>query len=78
MSQEAEDLMKRFAELPALAQLEVFTAILEYQFGARPKARPRRVADIAGRFSPLPLDNAKAHDDWFAEAIIASKSDRPQ
>lgn len=31
------------------------------------------LADIAGKFRPLPMKDLKDHDRWFAEAIMDSK-----
>jgi len=76
MSHEAQELIRRFQDSPVAVQREVSIAVLETQFRleVRRPAPCLRISDIAGRFPPQRPEEAKPHDRWFAEAVVASKS----
>ena len=74
----AAEILEQFRRLPAPEQRELCEAILREAATAssRPSSQCRKtIADIAGKYRPLPAEDAKNHDRSFAEAVAASKAD---
>jgi hypothetical protein len=75
MTATATHILEEFRQLAPAEKREVFQAIArETTTPPAPAAQPRKtIADVAGKHRPIPMDDLKDHDRWFAEAIMASK-----
>ena len=75
MSTAAAQILKQFSQLSAPEKRDVSEAILREatKMGAQ-ASRPRKsVADVAGKYRPLPDNGTSDHNRSFAEAIFQSK-----
>ena len=71
MTAQAEQILEKFRQLPSAEQRELSESILrEITTAAHGR---KTIADIAGKYRPLPSNDASDHDRGFAEAIAASK-----
>ena len=75
MTTTAAHIVEEFKRLTPAEKREVFQAIV--QEVAPPTVatgKPRKtIAEVAGKYRPIPAEGMKDHDIWFAEAIMASK-----
>lgn len=78
MTAMAAKLLEQVRKLPPTEQRELCEAILREAAGRQNQTAPRRksIADIAGKYSPQAVEEAKDHDQGFVDAIIASKARR--
>jgi hypothetical protein len=74
MSATAVEILEQFRKLPLPERRELVEKLVKEAEPVECKpTRRRTVADIAGKFPSNPDPEAKDHDRWFAEAILASK-----
>jgi hypothetical protein len=75
MTKGTSELLEKVRKLPAAERQELCEAIIREGLAARRPAGPpkKRIADIAGKYSPELFEDAADHDRGFVEAIIASK-----
>ena len=75
MTKGSAELLEKVRNLPVAERQELCEAIIREGLAARRQAgQPKkRIADIAGKYSPEPFEDAAAHDRGFVEAILASK-----
>ncbi len=74
MSTTAAEILEQFRKLPLPERRElVQTMLRESDVAAGAPPRRRTLDEVLGRFTPLPEPEIKDHNDWFAEAILASK-----
>jgi hypothetical protein len=67
-------ILEQIRQLSLAERRELVQVLLkEGEVSGGAPARRRTVADVAGKFRSGPNPNAKDHDRWFAEAILASK-----
>jgi hypothetical protein len=68
-------ILDEFKRLSVHEKREVCAAILRETASSTPETTARRktVADVAGKYRPLPSNHLKDHDRFFAEAILDSK-----
>ena len=76
MTKATAELLDKVRKLPATERQEICEAILrEGVFGAAQAVQPmKRIADVAGKYSPQAEDGAADHDQGFVDAIVASKA----
>jgi hypothetical protein len=77
MSPETAQFLEQFRKLPPTERRAVCELILRESLHLDHDSPRKTIADIAGKYHPRPDDASKPHDQWFAEAIRASKGLAP-
>lgn len=75
MTKGTAELLDKVRKLPVAERQELCEAIVREGLAARKQSGPakKKIADIAGNYSPQPFEGAGDHDRGFVEAIVASK-----
>jgi hypothetical protein len=74
MSTIAAEILEWFRKLPMPERRELIEELGKETKTAEPApAKRRTLEEVLGKFAPLPQSEVKDHNDWFAEAILASK-----
>lgn len=73
MSAALSEILEKVKKLPQSEQRELVQLLLKESISSPAPEKPRRRVAEARSFRPIPMDDLKDHDRWFAEAILESK-----
>jgi hypothetical protein len=73
MSTASIEILERFRKLPLPERRELVQTMLQESRSNSSPSRRRSLDEVLGKYTPLPEPEVKDHNDWFAEAILASK-----
>jgi hypothetical protein len=72
MSAAVIEILEKIKKLPEPEKRELMQSLAQEVLAPPPGKRRRSVSE-ARTFRPIPMDDLKDHDRWFAEAILESK-----